>query len=263
MAQAATVFDVNNFVIDRPIRGIMTSTSDGSVLWSLSQITNPSLAMSSESVTAVDALGSKIMEFERAKEATFSGENAILDLGLLAAQAGSTKKIASSTSKIRATKFEELPVTGATVTLSNTPAEPVTQIHVLNGDSSLGTAYNAGTASTATEFVQADEVITLPTTVTDGRVFVMYEYDSSEAVEVLNSAVKYPTAGRFVLEVLGADVCDPSTLIHAYVIFPSAKLSSNTDVTLSTDMTHGFELSCQQDYCSATKDLWKIVIAND
>ena len=32
-------FDVNNFVIDRVLRGIMTSTNDGSYLFSMNQIT--------------------------------------------------------------------------------------------------------------------------------------------------------------------------------------------------------------------------------
>lgn len=47
-------FDMNNFVIDRIVRGVMLSQTDDSVLFSLNQITNPSLSASSESTDAVD-----------------------------------------------------------------------------------------------------------------------------------------------------------------------------------------------------------------
>ena len=33
-------FDVSNFVIDRVIRGAMTSTADGSIMYFINQITN-------------------------------------------------------------------------------------------------------------------------------------------------------------------------------------------------------------------------------
>lgn len=45
---------MNNFVIDRIVRGVALSQTDDSVLFSLNQITNPSLSVSSESTDAVD-----------------------------------------------------------------------------------------------------------------------------------------------------------------------------------------------------------------
>ena len=47
-------FDLSNFVIDRVIRGMMVSNSDDSILWSINQITNPSLNVTTESADAVD-----------------------------------------------------------------------------------------------------------------------------------------------------------------------------------------------------------------
>lgn len=47
-------FDMNNFVIDRVVRGIALSQTDDSVMFALNQITNPSLSCSSESTDAVD-----------------------------------------------------------------------------------------------------------------------------------------------------------------------------------------------------------------
>lgn len=59
-------FDLNNFVIDRIVRGIAIAQDNkdtqalgvgaGEILFSINQITNPSLSCTSESTDAVDAL---------------------------------------------------------------------------------------------------------------------------------------------------------------------------------------------------------------
>ena len=103
-------FDINNLVIDHILRGVMTSTADGSFMWSINQITEPSLSVTTETSEAVDALGSKIATFDRAKNAEFSANNSIFDLGLFAAQNGRDKEVASSTSKIISPAFETLMV---------------------------------------------------------------------------------------------------------------------------------------------------------
>ena len=54
-------FDVNNIVINRPLRG-MALDSNGHVLWAIDQIKEPSLSMTTEQVQAMDALDTPIME---------------------------------------------------------------------------------------------------------------------------------------------------------------------------------------------------------
>ena len=44
------------------------------------------------------------------------------------------------------------------------------------------------------------------------------------------------------MEVLGTDVCDPTTLIHAYIIFPNSQLDANVDVIYTPDGKHPFNL---------------------
>lgn len=261
-------YSVNNFVIDRVLRGVMLSQADDSVLWALNQITNPSLSCSTDTEDAVDMLGTPIVTFERAKTVEFSAENALFDLGLWAAQGGTTVQVATSTAKITTPTFEEIKVTDAsTITLKHTPVEAVAEIHVLNGDSTLGTAYKNGTAASATEFVNAagSTTITLPTSgISIGdTVLVIYEYETENAVSVTQSATEFPKAGRFLMEVLGCDVCDQTTLIHAYVIIDNAKLTSDYDYTFSTDSTHSFTIRCNQQYCDAAKKLVSIVIPKE
>lgn len=55
------MFDLNSFVIDRPVRGIMRDSATGELLWMVNQIEDPSITMSSESTDAVDAIGIPIM----------------------------------------------------------------------------------------------------------------------------------------------------------------------------------------------------------
>lgn len=255
-------FDINNFVIDRPVRAIMSDSATGDVLWAINQIKDPSIKCASTATQATDMLGSPIMEFERAKTATFTASNSLFDLGLAAAQFGTTKKVATTANKVTAPRFEVRDVVGTTLVLEQTPIAPITTIYILKGDNTLGTKYTAGATANTTSFVydSATKTITLPTTVTSGQVFIKYDYLTENAVEVANTAVNFPKAGKLVVEVLGVDTCNISTLYYAYLIFPAAKLSSNVDITLNTEMTHPFEISCFQEYCDKEKKLFSIVV---
>lgn len=245
-------FDLNNFVIDRVVRGIAVSQGDnaklginaGDVLFSINQITNPSLSCSSESTDAVDALNVPIATFYRAKNAEFSAENALFDMNLLATQAGTTKKIASTAAKIEAPCFQTIDVgTGTTYTLSHTPKAGTTpKAYVLNGDGTLGEKIVIDTTA-------ADKKIAISgTTVTvvngengykeGDQIFFMYDYEAdgsagNGAVEVANSATNFPVGCKFIMEILGADVCDQTNLIYAYLIFPNAKLSPDFDWSIN------------------------------
>lgn len=256
-------FDVSNFVIDRILRGVMTSTTDGSVMYSINQIENPQLTCTAEEKKAVDALGTTIQTYYLAKNAELSAENSMFDLGLFATQQGTEKNIASAGNKIITPAMDTFDVTGTTVVLPHTPLDPITAIYELKGDSTMGKKYTANATATVDKFAydQASRTITLPTSVKNGsQIFVMYEYESENAVEVISSAKEFPKAGKFIMEVLGNDVCDPTTLIYAYIIFPNAKLDPNTDITLSTESKHPFKMKAQQAYCDKKKTLFKIVI---
>ena len=65
------------------------------------------------------------------------------------------------------------------------------------------------------------------------------------------------------MEVLGTNVCEPTTLVHAYIVFPNAKLDANVDVSFTTDGNHPFTLQAQQAYCDKEKVLFKVIIPNE
>lgn len=183
----------------------------------------------------------------------------------MATQLGTEKKVASATSKITAPAMESFTVAeGGTYELKHAPKVAPTEIYALNGDSTFGVKYTQATAPSASEFSIADKTITLPTDLAVGtEMFVMYEYETENAVEVVNSAKNFPVGCKFVMEVLGCDVCDQTNLVYAYVIFNNAKLSPDFDWSIATDGTHPFSMKAQQDYCDKEKRLFSIVIPGD
>ncbi len=257
-------FDLNNFVIDRIIRGVAISQDkeDPKVLFSINQIQNASLNCASESTDAVDAMGTPIATFYRAKSAEFSAENALFDMNLMATQLGTEKKVASSSSKVTAPAMESFEVTEeGTYTLKHAPKSAIKEIYALNDDSTFGTKYVVGTNASDTEFAIDGQSVTIPTGLANGtEMFVMYEYETENAVEVVNSAKNFPVGCKFVMEVLGCDVCDQTNLVYAYVIFNNAKLSPDFDWSIATDGTHPFSMKAQQDYCDKEKRL-RIIVA--
>lgn len=257
-------FDINNFVIDRVIRGVALSQKDDSVLFSINQMQNVSLNCASESTDAVDALGTPIATFYRAKSAEFSAENAIFDMNLMATQLGTAKRVASSGSKITAPAMESFTYGTGTYELKHAPKVAPNEIYVLNGDSTFGKKFKKGTNASESEFSIADKTVRLPTGLNaDDELFVMYDYETESAVEVVNSATEFPVGCKFIMEILGCDVCDQTSLIHAYLIFPNFKLSPDFDWSIATDGSHPFSGKAQQAYCDKEKKLFNIVIPSE
>lgn len=266
-------FDINNFVIDRVLRGTMLSTADDSVLWAINQIEDPTITVSADTTEAVDAIGVPIMTFERAKSAEFSASNSLIDLGLLAAQSGGTKKVAVADARILVPHFQEFSWTdGTDVTLDYTPVgtagAEVPYVYKLNGDGTLGKKYAAAAAAGTDVFKvnAATKKITPPTNVTAAEkawcVYYYYADGTSDlgAVHVTNDAKNFPTAGKFIMEVLGADTCDITTKYYAYIVFPQAKLMSDFDITFATDGKHPFTIRAMQEYCADDKTLFSIYV---
>ena len=266
-------FDLNNFVIDRVVRGIAVSQGDnaklgiqaGDVLFSINQITNPSLNCTSESTDAVDALSVPIATFYRAKTAEFSAENALFDMNLIATQSGTVKKVAASTATIEAPCFETIDVTAETAyTLAHTPlATP--KVYVLNGDGTLGEKVAVETNANGKVIAISGKNVTLAAGGygAGSQLFFMYDYNAdgstgNGAVEVMNSANNFPVGCKFIMEILGANVCDQTNLIYAYLVFPNAKLSPDFDWSIATDSTHPFSLKAMQEYCDKEKKLFSI-----
>lgn len=257
--------NLNNIVVDRVLRGVFSDKNDN-IIFSLNQVQDLSLNQTSESQEVTDALGVSIMELMRAKALEASANNAIYDFGLLAAQYGTEKVEGSADAKIVTPAMETFEVAGETYALKHTPVKAPTAIYALNGDSTLGAKYGKGeTAASETEFAYADGVISLPTGLEAGtEMFVMYEYETENAIEVINSASNFAKMGKMVFEILAYDVCDPETKLFGYLILNRFQLSNDFDWSIGGDsQQHAFSGKAHVDYCSKNKELVKIVIVDD
>ena len=77
-----------------------------------------------------------------------------------------------------------------------------------------------------------------------------------------NRGDKFPVAGKFVLDVIGYDVCDQEQMVHCYITLPNAKLTSDVDMTFTTEGTHPFTIKALQDYCDTNKRLFTISVVD-
>lgn len=256
--------NLNNIVVDRVLRGVFSNKNDD-IIFALNQVQNLSVNSTSESQEIVDALGVSIMELMRSKAIEVSAENAIYDFSLLSAQYGTEKVSASADAKLVVPAMESFEVEGTEYTMKHTPVSAPVAIYELNGDSTLGAKYVAGTAASDTEFAYAEGKITLPTGIVAGtEMFVMYEYESDNAIEVVNAANSFAKMGKMTFECLVYDVCDPETKIFAYLILPRFQLSNDFDWAVGGDsQTHGFSGKAHVDYCSKNKQMLRIVIVDD
>lgn len=258
---------INNFVVDHVLRGMMINTTTNDVMWSVNQITEPSLSITADEVQAVDAMEVPIATFNRAKQAEFSANNSLFDLGLFAAQNGRDVESASANSTILMPAFEEIAVPSTvsdSVSLDHTPSATPQYIYKLNGDGTLGSKLTYSATAGTGKFTYANGAITFPSDATAGdKYFVQYNYNATSGTGVTGTATDFPRAGKFVMEVLGTDVCDPSSLVHAYIVFPNAKLDSNVEVSFATDSNHPFVLKAQQAYCDSEKKLFSILIPEE
>lgn len=254
----------------------MFSTTTREALWSVSQISNFSISITTDSQDAVDATGTPIMTFYRAKQCEVTAENALWDLGLFAAQGGGDQALVSSSAsnKFNVPIFDEIEIeTANTATLTHTPVLPtgetyaVPYIYVLNGDGSLGAKLECAGSTATGRYTQSGTTITFASgdVAVGDTIIAFYEYEAngtsgSQAVKLQNTAKDFPKAGKFVLEILACDPCDKSTLYYAYLVMPSASLAPDVDLDFSTDATHSFTLRAQQDYCDKTKLLYSLIV---
>lgn len=263
---------LDSLVIDRAIKGTMFDSVTGAMIFNVEMIKDPSIEISGTTVFADDHMGTHIMSFNRAKEAKFSASNALFNLGLAAAQYGSTKTVAASGSTITVPIYEEILVgktddeVNATVTLSQTPVtDSVFWIYKLDGKN-IGTAYSVATDASATEFKIVGTTVTLPTTtgafLATDTMAVWYEYEADSAVSVENGADAFAKSGRFDLEAIVHDPCSKDIQYHAHFIFPNAQLEGSSTINLTTEGDHPFSFVAIQDYCANGQQLFSIIIPN-
>ena len=255
-------FNVNEVVLEKVKQASLYDIESGELLHRLTSIEDPSLNTTADKEEVVNAQGETITDIYRAKKATFGGSNSLFSFDLAASQFGAEKEVASADNKIINYIAETLTIANGQVKLSKTPVEGgIPYIYIMeSGD--VGESYAVGAAATEDEaVVAADGTITVPTSITEGRVYVEYPYESEEAVRVVNRAGEYPTAGKLVILALFRDKCTDKVILGS-IICPKAKLNpESVDLSLTPTGKHPFEYTMMKDFCSDDDKLFEIVLS--
>ena len=255
-------FNKNEVVLERIVQASLYDLEDGKLLNRLTSIEDPSLNTSAEKEEVLDAQGNTITDIYRAKKATFGGSNSLLSLDLAASQFGTKKEVASADNKIINYIAETMTISDGKVKLKYTPvADSIKYIYIIE-DGEIGESYAVGAAATEDEAVVAtDGTITVPTTVTEGKVYVEYPYESEEAVRIVNKADEYPSAGKLVILALFRDKCTDKTILGS-ILCNKAKLNpESVDLGLTPTGKHPFEYTMMKDTCSDDNELFEIVLS--
>ena len=276
------MFNKNELILDK-VRSLVThDLATGQLLFRLTSLEEPSLQCTAEGEEITDAIGAVITTLYRAKKATFSATNSLISLDLAASQYGAKKEVASAESKIIDHTYEILTVTNVTETvegeeggeattvtkgvinLSNVPVNDIKFIYSLvNGE--IGTAYKAGAAVSETEFVVDAEAktITVPTGLT-GKVYVEYQYETENAVRIVNRASQFPEACSLTIYAYFKDRCNENLVYSGKIICPKAKLNpEQVELALTSTGKHAFEFTMMKDYCAdeGEDELFTIIVA--
>lgn len=257
-------FNKNELILDRVRSLVASDIATDKMLFRLTSLEDPSLKCSAEGEEVTDAVGSLITTIYRAKKATFSATNSLISLDLAAAQYGTKKNVGSSTNKIVDRDYEIITIAkdATEVTLKHKPANDIAYIYsIANND--IGTAYQSGAAVSATEFVLEKESgkITLPTGLT-GKIYVEYDFESENAIEVRNMTHEFPEACKVVIFAYFRDKCNENLLYSGKIICPRAKLNpEQVELALTSTGKHAFELVMMSEYCEEENELFHIIVA--
>lgn len=232
----------------------------GDILYTIKDISNFSINNSAETVDSVDGLGNVIDTYLRSKTAEMSGENAIFDLPLAAAMAGT--KVSTGAVDINFHDILKVAKGGTEVALSKTPkegGEPVV-IYTVNNDGTLKDKIEVGADGGAT---YADGKITFtasPAVDGDVSIFVPYTYTEEKATKFENFADAATIPSRVVVEGMGRDVCDHH-VVYFYITAPYSELSYDGEFGFATDSTYSFTLNCKKPYCEDT-GLYSVIVVD-
>lgn len=255
-------FNKNEVVLEKIKQASLYDLESGILLNRLTSIEDPNLNTSAEKEEVVDAQGNTITDIYRAKKATFGGSNSLFSLDLAASQFGATKEVATADKKIVNYMAETMTIADGKATLSRAPvANSIKYIYIIESGE-IGESYpvNIAAASDGEAFVDG-KTITMPTAVTEGKVYVEYAYESEEAVRIVNKANEYPTAGKLVILALFRDKCTDKTILGS-IICPKAKLNpESVDLSLTPTGKHPFEYTMMKDFCSDEEELFEIVLS--
>lgn len=261
-------FNPNELILDRVRSLVWNDLTTGQMLFRLTSLENPTLQCTAEGEEVTDAVGAVITTLYRAKKAQFNATNSLVSLDLMANQYGTKKEVATETNKIDDTTYDILTVpapAGEDLKLKHTPKNAANikwAYSIVKNE--IGTAYQAGSTASATEFVvAADGTVTPPTGFT-GQLYIEYVFENENAIRIKNSASNFPEAGSAIVYAYFRDRCNENLIYSGKVICPKAKMDpSQIEIALTSTGKHPFTFVMSKDYCAGEGEdtLFTIIVS--
>ena len=270
-------FVLGNFSIDEIIEAV-AEDFDGNLLYTLDQLSQASIEISSEKQDITDKNGNVVRSIYASKTGTFNSQNAFLHPQIMNATTGSQIVNATSTAPITAAPKIVLLAAGATeyVLGAGTTVDDNT-IKVIgiygNGANSKpltesldNTAtFDADTNTGTYVYDDATNKITVPASGTGKPATYLVKFDRSytSGIKITNSVKAFPDTVKLTLYCSYVDPCDDS-LKALYVVLPSFQASPETTLQLQRgEQTMDFNGDIQTDYCGADQTLYIIYVPDE
>lgn len=272
-----------NSIAIKQIIGAWAFDSSEEIKWMCSQVENLQITQDGETTEKQDSNGSTIFSIDRNKSCQISFDSSVLDLNLIAALNGTERIDAGEGAgqAIRVPYIDRFVLTAADisegyVTLTkNVVAEAngvyKLSFHTLTTDGSLDDNYAGQAAADATHFSynSSNKRVTLPNdngtqVLTAGtKIEVIYEYEVTAGVKVVNAADKFPDAAKVRFLVLAVDLCDQTKVRALWITAKNAKPQTGNTIGFNLEDTISVTLNLAYSYCDTDKSFYEISVADE
>ena len=262
------MFKVDNYVIDRVLRGYLLNDND-EILGYLDQLTDVTIDMNAETRDITDARGVLIKRFYESKSAELSATNALFNFNVAGLALGSSATTADPDAEtpVTFTMRKSLVVkAGETATITGIVSGSL-KVYGLTTSGSLTKEYEADTTADATHYsITSGGVLTPPTATDETQYFVYYKKTITSGMQFVNKADEFPRSVKLVLEVAGFDVCHTTADEPLLMVIEgdNFQISPETSIAIGGDeQSINFSGSFASSYCSTNKELFSISIEED
>lgn len=264
-------FKLGNYAVKEVIYGV-AQDFNGNLLYTLDQLTNAQIEVSSDPTEITDKRGNIIRQIYNNKTATFTATSALASPVLLNANSGSAIEYASAASKINMPKIVTV-TPGATLDVPDMKSGTLQVMGIYNNgaNGAVLTAVTTGAPTyddatgtyTYLEDTTAHTIKVPSGTDTPSLYLVKYDRDVESGMKMSNLADKFPETIRLTLYVAVMDPCS-DTYKAGYLYIPS--FTPDPSVTISFDSENqevDFNGNVNLDFCGTEKLLYTIYFPDE
>lgn len=260
---------LGNIAIDEILYGISRDFS-GNILYTLDQLQNASIEITSESSDITDKKGNIVRRIYKSKQGTVNAENAFLNPMIMNNASGSDIKVATSSAPINMPRIELIGAGSNAYTLDANVDASTIKVKALfangiNGEdltkiTTGDPTYDESTSTYTYLYDATNKKITVPAS-GEGKplsYFVMYTRSRTEGFKMDNLANKFPSAQDLTFYCSYIDPCN-DTPRACYVNIPSFSPSPETTVSFNADeQSQSFSGNINVNYCATDPVLYTI-----